>query len=82
MCIRIGYRKRNTSTKKSLDEVANMLRADIKGKAGKEGSGTVVVSPPSIRAIQRLLQRNKYALCQFISPQKAHEGKFCDCLTR
>ena len=41
-----------------------------------------VMSPPSIRAIQRLLQRDKYALCQFISPQKAHKGKSCDCLTR
>ena len=40
------------------------------------------MSPPSTRAIRRLLQRDKYALCQFVSPQEAHEGRSCDCLTR
>ena len=40
------------------------------------------MSPPSIRAIRRLLQRDKYALCQFVSPQEAHKGKSCDCLAR
>ena len=40
------------------------------------------LSPPSIRAIRRLLQRDKYALCQFISPQEAHKEESCDCLTR
>ena len=40
------------------------------------------MSPPSTRAIRRLLQRDKYALCQFVSPQEAHKGRSCDCLTR
>ena len=33
-------RKRNTSTKKNFDKVADMRQADIKGKAGKEERGS------------------------------------------
>ena len=47
-----------------------------------EPYASLTLSPPSIQAIRRLLRRDKYALCQFVSPQEAHEGESCDCLTR